>query len=163
MPRWNIRERSAGTIFNIGDAEVLTVRQVVELCARELGAEIEIVSMPYELAVPAWPLLAQPSVTHRVLDLTRVHHQLGHRDVVPAREAVGHTARWLAEHPPERGGLEEMVLTDPFDYAAEDALIDAWVAARASVALPEFANPPGFGLAYSGPDGRPRLHAEFAE
>ena len=56
-------ERSAGTIFNIGDTEVLTVHQVVELCARELGADIEIVSMPYELAVPAWPLLAQPSVT----------------------------------------------------------------------------------------------------
>ena len=157
------RARSAGTIFNIGDAEVLTVRQVIELCARELGAEIEIVSMPYELAVPAWPLLAQPSVTHRVLDLTRVHHQLGHRDAVPAREAVARTARWLAEHQPERGGLEEMVLTDPYDYAAEDALMDAWIAARASVSVPEFANPPGFGLAYSGPDGRPRLHAEFAE
>ena len=143
---------------------MLTVRQVVELCATELGAELEIVSMPYELAVPAWPLLAQPSPTHRVLDLTRVHHQLGHRDVVPAREAVGRTARWLAEHPPERGGLEEMVLTDPFDYAAEDAL-DGRVdrGPRASVVVPEFASPPGFGLAYSGPDGRPRLHAEFAE
>ena len=54
-----------------------------------------------------------------------------------------------------------MVLTDPFDYAAEDALMDAWLAAAPSVAVPEFANPPGFGLAYSGPDGRPRLHAEF--
>ena len=102
-------------------------------------------------------------MTHRVLDLTRVRHQLGHRDVVPAREAVRRTARWLAEHPPERGGLEEMVLTDPFDYAAEDTLMDAWIAARASVAVPKFASPPGFGLAYSGPDGRPRLHAEFAE
>jgi len=28
------------------------------------------------------------------------------------------------------------VLTDPFDYAAEDALIDAWLAARRSVVLP---------------------------
>ena len=100
-------ERSAGTIFNVGDEEVLTIRQVVELCAIELGADLEIVSMPYDLAVPAWPLLAQPLPTHRVLDLTRLHHQLGHRDVVPAREAVGRTARWLAEHPPDRGGLEE--------------------------------------------------------
>jgi hypothetical protein len=119
--------------------------------------------MPYELALPAWPLLAQPSTTHRVLDLTRVREQLGHRDVVPAREAVPRTARWLAEHPPERGGVEEMVLTDPFDYAAEDALIDAWNTARASVVLPDFATTPGWGLAYSGPAGRPRLHAEFAE
>ena len=35
-----------------------------------------------------WPLLAQPLPTHRVLDLTRLQHQLGYRDVVPAREAV---------------------------------------------------------------------------
>jgi nucleoside-diphosphate-sugar epimerase len=156
-------EKSAGTIFNVGDAEALTIRQVVELCARALAADVEIVSMPYDLAVPAWPLLAQPLPTHRVLDLTRLHHQLGHRDVVPAREAVPKTARWLAENPPERGGIEEQVLTDPFDYAAEDALIDAWSAARARVAVPEFAVRPGFGLAYSGPNGRPRTHKEFVE
>jgi hypothetical protein len=156
-------ERSAGTIFNIGDREVLTIRQVVELCAIELGAGLELVSMPYDLALPAWPLLEQPMPTHRVLDLTRAHTQLGHRDVVPARTAVRNTARWLAEHPPERGGLEEQVLTDPFDYAAEEALIDSWLAARSAVVLPEFEVAPRWGLAYSGPEGRPRTHTEFAE
>ena len=154
-------ERSAGTIFNVADEEVLTIRQVVELCATELGAELDIVSMPYDLAVPAWPLLAQPSPTHRVLDLTRLHHELGHRDVVPARHAVRLTARWLADHPPTPGGPEELVLTDPFDYVAEDALIDSWAAARASVVVPELAVRPGYGLAYSGPSGRPRTHEEF--
>lgn len=156
-------ERSGGTIFNAADEEVLTVRQVVELCATALGAELEIVSMPYDLAVPAWPLLAQPLPTHRVLDLTRLHHQLGHRDVVPARQALPATARWLAEHPPAPGGPEEHVLTDPFDYAAEDALIDSWLAARASVVVPDFAVMPAWGLAYSGPHGRPRTQKEFVE
>ena len=33
--------------------------------------------------------------------------------VLPAREALAHTARWLAAHPPEPGGTEEVVLTDP--------------------------------------------------
>src|SRR5690606_32998729 len=99
----------------------------------------------------------------RVLDLSRLHHQLGHRDVVPARRAVPDTARWLADHPPEPGGMEERVLTDPFDYAAEDQLIDSWLTARAAVTVPEFAVRPGWGLAYSGPQGRPRTHAEFAE
>jgi nucleoside-diphosphate-sugar epimerase len=154
-------ERSAGTIFNVGDEEVLSVRQVVELCAAELGAEVEIVSIPYDLAVPAWPMLAQPLPTHRVLDLSRLHHQLGHRDVVPARQAVRLAARWLADHPPEPGGIEEQVLTDPFDYPAEDALMDSWLAARRSVVVPDFAVAPRWGLAYSGPDGRPRTHAEF--
>jgi nucleoside-diphosphate-sugar epimerase len=147
-------EQSSGQVFNVGDEEVLTVRQMVELCARELGADLEVVSLPYDLAVPAWPLLAQPSPTHRVLDLARVHHRLGHRDVVPAREAVARTARWLAEHPPERGGIEERVLTDPFDYGAEDALIESWKLARAQVVVPDFAVRPSWGLAYSGPQGR---------
>jgi hypothetical protein len=139
------------------------VRQVVELCAAALDAEVEVVSMPYDLAVPARPLLAQPLPTHRVLDLTRLHQQLGHRDVLPAREAVPATARWLAEHPPEPGGLEEQVLTDPFDYVAEDALIDSWLAARAAVQIPAFDPEPRWGLAYSGPEGRPRTHADFDE
>jgi hypothetical protein len=56
-----------------------------------------------------------------------------------------------------------MVLTDPFDYAAEDALIDAWQSARASVAVPAFTDVPGFGLAYSGPQSRPRTQQEFVE
>ncbi len=156
-------ERSAGTIFNIGDEEVLTVRQMIELCAGALGAELELVSMPYDLAIPARPLLAQPLPTHRVLDLSLLHHQLGHRDVVPAREATQRTARWLAENRPLPGGTEETVLTDPFDYAAEDVLIDSWLSARASVTLPEFAAMPGYGLAYSGPLGRPRTQKEFVE
>jgi nucleoside-diphosphate-sugar epimerase len=156
-------ERSGGTIFNAADEEVLTVRQVVELCAAALDAELEIVSMPYDLAVPAWPLLAQPLPTHRVLDLTRLHHQLGHRDLVPARRALPLTAQWLAEHRPAPGGQEELVLTDPFDYAAEDALMDSWLAARASVVVPTFAERPSWGLAYSGPHGRPRTQKEFVE
>jgi nucleoside-diphosphate-sugar epimerase len=161
-------ERGAGLVFNVGDEEVLTLRQVVELCALELGAELEVVSMPHDLAVPARPLLTQPSPTHRVLDLTRLHHRLGHRDVVPARVAVRRTARWLADHPPSPGGQEEMVLTDPFDYAAEDALMDSWLAARAKVEVPEFAVAPGYGLAFSGPSGpglttRPRSREDFEE
>jgi hypothetical protein len=98
-----------------------------------------------------------------VLDLTKIKSLLGYRDVVPAREAVAHTARWLAEHPITPGGQEETVLTDPFDYPAEDALIDSWLAARDKVALPDFAVRPGWGLAYSGPHGRPRTHQEFVE
>jgi nucleoside-diphosphate-sugar epimerase len=156
-------ERSSGMVCNVGDEEVLTVRQMVEVCTEELGADLEIVAMPYDLAVPAWPLLAQPLPTHRVLDLARLHRQLGHRDVVPARQAVARTARWLADNPPERGGIEEQILTDPFDYGAEDALIGSWLAARSQVVVPDFAVQPAWGLAYSGPHGRPRTNKEFTE
>jgi hypothetical protein len=37
------------------------------------------------------------------------------------------------------------------------------LAAKASVAIPAFPAMPGYGLAYSGPTGRPRTHQEFVE
>jgi nucleoside-diphosphate-sugar epimerase len=154
-------DAAAGKIFNVGDEEVLSVRQVVEIVAGALDHEFEIVSMPYDLAVPARPLLAQPLPTHRVLDLTRLRGDLGYRDLVPARDALAHTAHWLAEHPLERGAQEERVLTDPFDYEAEDRLIDAWQNARASIPAIAFEQEPMYGMAYSGPGGRPRTATDF--
>ena len=156
-------DAAAGLVFNAADEEVLSIRQVVEIIAAALGHELEIVSMPWDLALPARPLLAQPHPTHRVLDLTRLKSVLGYRDVVPAREAVARTARWLAANPLAPGAQEEVVLTDPFDYPAEDQLIAAWDAARASITMPTFAHPPSHGLAYSGPGGRPRTRATFEE
>jgi nucleoside-diphosphate-sugar epimerase len=154
-------EAAAGSIYHVGDEEVLTVRQVVDLVAGALGKSLEVVSMPYEIALPARPLLMQPAPTHRVLDLTKIRTELGYRDAVAARAALARTARWLADHPPARGGVEEQVLTDPFDYAAEDALIERWSAALASLGGPASDAGPGYGLAYSGPGGRSRTNAEF--
>jgi hypothetical protein len=139
---------------------VLSVRQVVELIGAALGHEFEVVSMPYDLGVPAWPLLAQPLPTHRVLDVSRVRTELGYRDLVPARDAIGRTARWLRDHPLV-GSTEEHTLTDPFDYDAEDRLVDAWLAARATVPAFDSESEPRWGLAYSGPGGRPRSSAVF--
>jgi nucleoside-diphosphate-sugar epimerase len=156
-------DAAAGNIYNCADDEVLTVRQVIEIIAAALDHELELVSMPFALARPAWPMIAQPRPTHRVLDLGRLRADLGYRDVVPARTALAHTAQWLLANPPEPGGTEEMVLTDPFDYAAEDRLIDAWQRALATVPDVPFAVEPGFGLAYSGPGGRARSQPEFAE
>jgi nucleoside-diphosphate-sugar epimerase len=152
---------AAGHVFNAGDEEVLSVRQVVELVAAALDHPLEIVSMPYEYAIPARPLLTQPLPTHRVLDLTRLRTRLGYHDVVPARIAIARTALWLAEHPCEPGGQEEMVLTDPFDYAAEDTLIAAWQRATRDIPAVEFTSPPGYGLAFSGPGSRPRTTPGF--
>ena len=152
---------AAGQIYHCADEEVLTLRQVVEIVAGALGHRFEIVSLPWSLAVPARPLLTQPLPTHRVFDLGKVRSELGYRDVVPAREALARTARWLALHPLPRGGQEEMVLQDPFDYAAEDRLVAAWKAALASLPEPTWSRPPGYTLSYSGPGGRARSNPEF--
>ncbi len=140
-----------GELFNIGDEEVLTLGQVVEIVATELGAELTVVSMPMELAVPAWPMVGAPDTTHRLLGIEKLRRLLGYSDIVPARQAVALTARWLAENRPLPGGVEEKTLEDPFDYEAEDALMDGWLAAVGSV--PSFGgdSAPGFGLSYAGP------------
>ena len=64
-------------------------------------------------------------------------------------------------NPPEKGGMEEMVLQDPFDYQAEDQLLAAWQ--RANALRPDniFVEEPGVGLSYSGPGGRQRSNSEF--
>jgi nucleoside-diphosphate-sugar epimerase len=154
-------EAAKGQVYHCADEEVLTLRQVVEIVAGALDHRLEIVSMPWWLATPARPLLAQPLPTHRVFDLGKIQRELGYRDVVPAREALARTARWLVAHPPAPGGQEETVLQDPFDYAAEDQLAAAWKRALATLPEIEWKRPPGYTLSYSGPGGRARSKPEF--
>ena len=154
-------DAARGQIYHCADEEVLTLRQVVEIVASALGAKLEIVSMPWQLATPARPLLSQPLPTHRVFDLEKIRRELGYRDVVPAREALARTARWLAAHPPVPGGQEEIALSDPFDYAAEDQLVAAWRRALATLPEIQWKRPPGYTLSYSGPGGRARSKPEF--
>lgn len=147
-------EAARGQVFNVADSEALTIRQVVELITAELGHDWEILSMPAEFAVPARPLMMNRLTTHRVVDTAKLRDRLGYRDVVPAREAVRRTARWLVENPPARGGYEESALQDPFDYRAEDLLANWW--RRAVAAPPElgYEELPGYGKSYAGPGTR---------
>lgn len=155
-------EAARGETFNCADDTCLSLRQVVETLCAALDASLDIVSMPFALARPAWPLVGQPLPTHRMLDTAKIRHRLGYRDQVAPAEALARTARELVAAPPEPGGTEEWVLQDPFDYAAEDTLVARWMAACQSIEAPDYAGePPGVGLAYSGPGGRPRSQQEF--
>jgi nucleoside-diphosphate-sugar epimerase len=143
-----------GEIFNCGDDEKLTIRQVAELITGELAYDWELLSMPARFAIPSRPLMQNYRTTHRVVDTAKLRDKLGYRDVVPAREAVRRTARWLVEHPPARSGYEETALQDPFDYEAEDRLVAWW---RASIAdFPDlgYGELPGYGKSYAGPGTR---------
>jgi nucleoside-diphosphate-sugar epimerase len=143
----------AGATYNVGDEVQLTLRQIVLVIADALGVELELVDMPYALAIPARPLVMSPRSTHRLFSVEALRADLGYRDVVSSVEATARTARWYAEHPLERGGTEERILTDPFDYAAEDALIAAWRVAEASVrdAINFEGAEPWYTLAYDPP------------
>lgn len=155
-------QEARGEIFNCADEVCLSLRQVVEIITDALDTKLDIVSMPFNLAQPAWPLVGQPLPTHRMLDTAKLRYLLGYKDQVEPAEALAYTARQLASAPLDKGGTEEWVLQDPFDYAAEDALVASWHQACASVVSPEYSNEaPGVGLAYSGPGGRPRSQSEF--
>ena len=150
---------AAGETYNCGDETVLTLRQVVDLCAEALDHEWDVVSIPYELAAAARPLVGQPWTTHRVLDLTKIRSQLGYRDIVSPPEAVKQAARWLVSNPIAAGSPQHEALQDPFDYAAEDELVAAWRALIDQLPNVAYAFEPGYTISYSGPGGSARKGA----
>lgn len=152
-------EASMGEVFNCGDDEKLTIRQVAEVITDELGHDWQLLSLPADLAVPSWPLMMSSRSTHRYLDTSKLRERLGYRDVVPAPDAVRLAARWLVEHRPEPGGYEETALQDPFDYAAEDRLAAWWKRATADPPDLGYAELPGYGKSYAGPGTR-RVRAD---
>lgn len=127
-------EVAAGKAYNVGDEHTLTARQTIEVLASALGVEVEIVNLPGELATPARPFISSETTQHKFTGVDAIRHDLGYRDPVPAVEALARTARYLAANPVERGSETEMRLQDPFDYAAEDRLIERYRGAMGEVA-----------------------------
>ncbi len=123
-------KESDGQIYNVRDEVALTIRQRVEMITKVMNYEWEIVNLPCELAWATFPYTAPTRgdvpllfLQHRLIDISKIKTQLGYRDVVPIGEAIERTVKWFLEHRPQPGGPEEISLGDPFDYAAEDRLI----------------------------------------
>jgi nucleoside-diphosphate-sugar epimerase len=142
---------SAGQVYNAGDEQVLSLRQVVECICAALDHEMEIVSMPWEVARPAWPMIMHPLPTHRVLDIGKLRRELGYRDPVSPPAALALTARWYVANPPPPGGETEWILQDPFEYDSEDRLIALYKDGLERLSQVRFKQPPGLGLAYFDP------------
>src|SRR5262249_11618778 len=115
-------DEAAGQIFNCGDEIQYSLRQVVEIIARELNHRFELISLPAEVAYPARGVSLEFTPHHKFLDLNKIRDRLGYSDPVSAADALRRTARWYVEHPPERCGEIEQRRQDPFDYDAEDQL-----------------------------------------
>lgn len=116
-------EAAAGEIFNCADERQFTVRQWTEMIADIMGCEMEMVSLPEEIAKPTrWfdPLLKQSS--HYLPDTTKARERLGYKDIVAPREALKDFIAWLVANPIPAKEFQH----DPFDYAIEDRLIAAY-------------------------------------
>ncbi|MFC1905141.1 NAD-dependent epimerase/dehydratase family protein, partial [Chloroflexota bacterium] len=85
-------DKASGQIYNVGDAQVLTLREWVCAIAREMNAELELVCIPFELARPSRPYAGRAH--HEVTDIAKIKDELGYEDLVPAEEALRRTVRW---------------------------------------------------------------------
>ena len=119
-------EIAAGKTYNVADEQCLTTAQTITVLAEALDVEMELVSMPAALATPARPFLVSEHTLHQQMGVDAIRYELGYRDPTPVVEALGITARFLRDNPVERGSITEQRLQDPFDYAAEDALIETF-------------------------------------
>jgi nucleoside-diphosphate-sugar epimerase len=118
-------ELAAGKRYSVADRYAFTMRQRIEFVAKHLGHELELVDMPFDVAWPCHPLWRHDR-EHRLCQSTLIREELGYSDPVPADQALARTIDWLVENKPEPGGELERQVGDPFDYAAEDALIERW-------------------------------------
>lgn len=116
-------DASAGQLYNCGDERTLTGHQVVEIIARTMNYDGEIICLPDAVASPVRPFRLHATSHHRVMDLSKIKNQLGYKDLLAPEEALVKTVHWYLAHPPERGGEIEQRMQDPFDYAAEDQLV----------------------------------------
>ena len=119
---------AAGQVYNCGDPTLWWLRQWIETILRIAGAELELVSIPGEIAVEAATTLlplANTTATHCILSIAKAEQQLGYRPVIEPAKALEEVLEWYDEHPGFDPGASPS-MTDRFDYAAEDALIASY-------------------------------------
>ena len=117
---------------------------MVEVIAETMGADIELQSLPYDLAGAGDSLLTDSMGFHRVMDLQKLRVDLDYHDAVPVADAVRATVEWLATHPAPPGGTLEEHIGDAFDYEVEDRLVDAYRAAMDGLVSLAPVRPEGF-------------------
>jgi hypothetical protein len=91
---------------------------------------MEFVGIPAGFVSGVYPLAEKAPL---ILDMSKARALLGYRDRLDVEAATRLTARWLSKNPPAPGEITSGAGT--FDYAAEDAIAEAWRNATASMPL----------------------------
>ena len=113
------RDKSAGRIYNVGEPNTPTIAQAVGGLAQVMRWKGKIRVLPNDRC-PEHLKSKGNFKQHIVYDTTRIREELGYRETVTREQALALTVAWEREHPPDP--LDE----DQFDYAAEDAALQAW-------------------------------------
>lgn len=121
----------SGQVFNVADAEALTLRHWIHVVANSLDREVDLVSVPLESAALTFPYSKGPfTMGHKVLSTEKARRLLGVSGLVPAAQGLERTVKWYVSNPVSEGSG---FLNDAFDYDAEDRLIAAARGARDSL------------------------------
>ncbi|RYE44072.1 MAG: hypothetical protein EOP24_25855 [Hyphomicrobiales bacterium] len=118
-------EKAAGQAFNVSDDWTPTLRQVVEMIADAMDVTVEVAGMPHAIATPARPFLVYADEFHRHTPNDKARYTLGHVNPVTVQDGVRQTVDWLLKNRPDDAAFSTQS-GDPFNYAAEDALLAHW-------------------------------------
>ncbi|WP_280785056.1 NAD-dependent epimerase/dehydratase family protein [Rhodococcus opacus] len=127
-------EISDSKTYVVSDRNLYTTCQRVEHIAQYMGADIEIVDMPFELATPAHPLYRH-GASHRAGLGDKIRTELGYTDTYETADALETTVQWLLDNPDAYSEIEKQ-LGDSFDYVFEDQLIHWWRNAVSGAPVP---------------------------
>lgn len=85
--------RAAGRVYNVGEAETLSVQERVEELGRSMGWEGRVLAVP-AYALPPEQRMPQDFAHHLVMDSTRIRRELGFREGVSRAEGLERTVAW---------------------------------------------------------------------
>lgn len=112
-----VNERAAGRVYNVAEQTARMEQEWVQRIGEAVGWSGEIVALP-EANMPAHLATDWNPQQHLVIDSTRIRHELGYSEIVPADEALRRTVAW------ERANAPQFDPAD-YDYAAEDDVLHA--------------------------------------
>jgi nucleoside-diphosphate-sugar epimerase len=126
---------AGGQVYNCGDPLNWSLRQWAETIVDHLGAQLEMISIPSEIAVEAAATLmplANTTATHCIVSTEKARRELDYRPAVDPIDALAEVLEWYEAHPDDDPGASPS-LTDRFDYPTEDVLIAAYRSAVGSI------------------------------
>jgi nucleoside-diphosphate-sugar epimerase len=137
---------AAGQVYNCGDPVNWSLRQWAETIVGLLGARLELVPIPSEIAVEAATTLlplANTTAPHCIVSTDKAQRELGYRPVVEPIAALEEVLAWYESYPDFDPGTSPS-LTDRFDYRTEDALVAEYRSAvgRIADAVEQHPQPP---------------------
>jgi nucleoside-diphosphate-sugar epimerase len=112
-------DRAAGRVYNLAEEQSFSELEWAKQISAVKGWDGEFVVMPRE-QTPKHLLPPGNVSQHLTMSSERIRRELGYREPVPLEEAIRRTIAWERANPPRR--------IDPaqFDYAAEDAAVEAF-------------------------------------